>query len=267
MRFQSNSWASGRSLVVMLLISLSGTSLCFGKEKVKGSDATGEALKEEKIYTYLQRPSRDGIGKVYQGREISHVMGHLGAPWLERISREAEEKPSLLVKNMGLKPGMNIADIGAGSGYFTRRIAPIVGPKGKVYAVDIQQEMLDILVAKLKKKDIHNVIPILGKIDDPKLPAESIDLAFMVDVYHEFSHPHEMMHGIMKALKPGGIVVWIEYRKEDPLVRIKPLHKMSKAQVEREAKFVGLEFDHSFDELPQQHVLFYKKTTGEKEKK
>lgn len=228
-------------------------------EKDKSLEAESKKKNEEKIYTSLEFPSRDGIGKVYLGREISHVMGHLGAPWLERISREAEEKPSVLIKNMGLKPGMNVADIGAGSGYFSRRIAPIIGPKGKLYAVDIQQEMLDILVEKLKKKGLNNIVPVLGKIDDPNLPDETIDLAFMVDVYHEFSHPYEMMQGIISSLKPGGIVVWIEYRLEDPLVAIKKLHKMSKAQVDKEARFVGLEFVRSFEALPRQHVLFYRK--------
>lgn len=259
MYFQPNMGVLGRIFAfTVLFVSTSVVASIAGEKEDKTAEQK-KSSEEGEIYTYLQKPSRDGIGKVYQGREISHVMGHLGAPWLERISREAEEKPSVLIKNMGLKPGMNIADIGAGSGYFTRRIAPIVGPKGKVYAVDIQQEMLDILLGKLKKKDINNVIPVLGKINDPKLPPESVDLAFMVDVYHEFSHPYEMMKGIKKALKPGGLVVWIEYRKEDPLVRIKPLHKMSKDQVKREALFVGLEFDHSFNDLPQQHVLFYRK--------
>lgn len=230
-------------------------------------DVSKERGKVDPIYTYLDFPSRDGIGKVFQGREISHVMGHQGAPWLERISREAEEKPSVLIKNMGLKKGMNVADIGAGSGYFTRRIAPLIGPEGKVYAVDIQQEMLDILVEKMEKKGFQNVVPVLGTIDDPKLKPESIDIAFMVDVYHEFSHPHEMMQGIVKALKPGGVVIWIEYRLEDPLVLIKRLHKMSRKQVDKEAKNFGLEFSHSFDELPRQHVLFYKKPIKKKKSK
>lgn len=211
------------------------------------------------IYSQMDRASRDGIGKVFLGREISHVMGHLGAAWLERSSRELEERPMTLVRSLGLKPGMNVADIGAGSGYFTRRIAPLIGPEGKVYAVDIQQEMLDILSEKLKSYDIENVVPVLGTIDDPKLPENSIDVAIMVDVYHEFSHPWEMIQGMKKSLKPGGMIVWVEYRKEDPLVPIKELHKMSREQVDKEAQFSGLTFDHSFDDLPRQHVLFYKK--------
>ncbi len=164
-----------------------------------------------------------------------------------------------LVRSLGLKRGMNVADIGAGSGYFTRRIAPEIGPEGKVYAVDIQQEMLDIMQQKLRRYGIRNVVPVLGKIDDPKLKENTIDLVIMVDVYHEFSHPHEMMQGIIRALKPDGLVVWVEYRKEDPLVPIKELHKMSRGQVDREARFVGLEFVRSFDDLPRQHVLFYRK--------
>lgn len=222
-----------------------------------GTVCAGQAAGE--IYSTMPVPSRDGIGKVYLGREISHVMGHLGAGWLERTSRELEERPMQLVRSLGLKRGMNVADIGAGSGYFTRRIAPEIGPEGKVYAVDIQQEMLDIMQQKLRRYGIRNVVPVLGKIDDPKLKENTIDLVIMVDVYHEFSHPHEMMQGIIRALKPDGLVVWVEYRKEDPLVPIKELHKMSRGQVDREARFVGLEFVRSFDDLPRQHVLFYRK--------
>ena len=150
-------------------------------------------------YTYRNRHSRDGIGKFYMGREIAHVMGHLGAGWLERSSREAEERPQTLIKALKLKAGDKVADIGVGTGYFARRISRVIGPKGTVYGVDIQQEMLDLLKRNLKNAGINNVEGVLGTIQNPNLPANNIDLALMVDVYHEFSHPYEMMQNLCKA--------------------------------------------------------------------
>lgn len=244
-------WIGCPGFLGVVFIALMGSVVAAEEEKV------ADSLRPE-IYSMMEIPSRDGTGKVFLGREISHVMGHQGAGWLERSSRELEERPMELIRNLDLKPGMNVADIGVGSGYFTRRIAPLIGPEGNVYAVDIQQEMLDILKEKLENYNVHNVIPILGTIDDPKLPENSVDLAIMVDVYHEFSHPYEMIQAMKKALKPGGRIVWIEYRKEDPLVPIKELHKMSRDQVDKEARFSGLVLDKSYDGLPRQHVLFYK---------
>lgn len=210
-------------------------------------------------YTRMDVPSRDGIGKVYMGREISHVMGHQGATWLERKGREAEEKPATLIKALGLKPGDKVADIGCGSGYFTRRLAREIGPEGTVYAVDIQPEMLTILDAKMAEAGVANYKPVLGTISDPKLPANTIDLVLFVDVYHEFSHPYEMMDNISKSLKKGGRVVWVEYRKEDPKVPIKPLHKMSEAQVKKEASVHPLEYVETIGVLPRQHIVIFKK--------
>lgn len=210
-------------------------------------------------YTEMDVPSRDGIGKVYMGREISHVMGHQGATWLERKGREAEEKPATLIKALGLKPGDKVADIGCGSGYFTRRLAKEIGPEGTVYAVDIQPEMLTILDAKMAEAGVANYKPVLGTISDPRLPAETIDLVLFVDVYHEFSHPYEMMDNICKSLKKGGRVVWVEYRKEDPKVPIKPLHKMSEAQVKKEASVHPLEHVETIGVLPRQHIIVFKK--------
>lgn len=203
--------------------------------------------------------SRDGIGKFYMGREISHVMGHLGAGWLERKERETEEKPATLMKALKLKNGDNVADIGCGSGYFTRRLAKEIGPKGTVYAVDIQPEMLTILDAKMSEAGVKNYKPIRGTIQDPKLPENTIDLVLFVDVYHEFSHPHEMMANICRSLKKGGRVVWVEYRKEDPKVPIKPLHKMSEAQVKKEAAVHPLEYVETIGVLPRQHIIIFKK--------
>jgi ubiquinone/menaquinone biosynthesis C-methylase UbiE len=214
------------------------------------------------VYEYVE-PSRDGIGKVYMGREISRVMGHLGAGWLERPGREAEEKPALLIDNLGLEPDHVVADIGAGTGYFTFRLAPRV-PEGRVLAVDIQPEMLAILDRRERELGLTNVEPILGQIDDPKLPAGAVDLVLMVDAYHEFSHPAEMMTGIVNGLKPGGRVALIEYRAEDPAVRIKPLHKMTERQAIKEMTAAGLIHVETLDVLPQQHLMFFEKPAVER---
>ena len=176
----------------------------------------------------------DGIGKYYMSREIAGVMGHQAMMWLERSSRVTEENPDLTVEQLELKNDDVVADIGAGSGYFSFRIAQKV-PEGKVYAVDIQPEMLNAIDAKLaedaalskSENNITNIETVLGQEDNPSLPNESIDLAFMVDAYHEFAYPREMMEGVVQALKPGGRVVLLEYRQENPMIMIKPLHKMT----------------------------------------
>jgi precorrin-6B methylase 2 len=210
-------------------------------------------------YEQRKSPNIDGIGKFYLGREISHVMGHQGADWLERPEREAEERTDLLMPALKLKPGMAVADIGAGTGYFSWRLAKEVGAKGKVYAVDIQQEMLDLLQRNMKQRGVANVISALGTVTDPKLPANSLDLVLMVDVYHEFDHPYEMLSGIWKALKPGGRVVFVEYRGEDPEVPIKRLHKMTEAQVRKEAEVFPFEWVETNPVLPRQHIIVFRK--------
>ena len=211
-------------------------------------------------YTYRIQHSRDGIGKFFMGREIAHVMGHLGAGWLERSSREIEERPQTLIRALKLKAGDKVADIGVGTGYFARRISRIIGPKGTVYGVDIQQEMLDLLGRNLKNAGIKNVEGVLGTISNPNLPANTIDLVLMVDVYHEFSHPYEMMQNICNALKTGGRVAFVEYRMEDPKVPIKLLHKMSQLQVLKEASPHPLEWVETISVLPRQHIIIFKKT-------
>lgn len=214
-------------------------------------------------YSFADEFPDDAIGKIYMDRFISHVMGHQGAPWLERSEREREEKPSKLIELMGIKPGDHVADIGAGSGYHVRRIAPIVGEGGQVYAVDIQPEMLAILERGLTREGINNVTMILGEIDDPNLKPESIDMAFMVDVYHEFSHPYEMTAALVEALKPGGRLILVEYRKEDPRVPIKPSHKMSAAQIRKEMEPHALEWvSTDSTTLPWQHVAIFRKVSG-----
>ena len=193
------------------------------------------------------------------GREIAQVMGHQAADWLDRPEREAEEAPSLLIRSLKLKPGMAIADIGAGSGYLSFPMAKLVAPSGKVYAVDIQQEMLDIIKKRARVRRLSNVVPVLGTISDPKLEKDSIDLIIMVDVYHEFDHPWEMTTAMVKALKPGGRLVFVEYRREDPNVPIKLVHKMSVEQVRKEMSIHSLKWVKTLTILPRQHIIIFQK--------
>ncbi|HEY9690676.1 MAG TPA: class I SAM-dependent methyltransferase [Oculatellaceae cyanobacterium] len=211
-------------------------------------------------YIYQERTihNPDGIGKFYLGREIAQVMGHQGAGWLERPTREVEEKPSLVVKALNLKLTDVVADIGAGTGYFSFMIAPYV-TKGKVLAVDIQPEMLEIIDFFKQEKNITNVQPILANLTSPNLLPESIDLALMVDVYHELEYPYEMMDEVVKALKPNGRVVLVEYRKENPFILIKGLHKMTVKQIKKEMSAVGLVWQETQEFLPQQHFIVFQK--------
>lgn len=209
------------------------------------------------VYTYRRR-TFDGIGKIYHGREIAQVMGHLGAGWLERPEREQEEATRKAIDLMDFKPSDVVADIGAGTGFFSFPIAQRVA-KGKVLAVDIQQEMLDLVTRKAKELGVKNVEPVLGTVSDPKLPENTVDAVLMVDAYHEFDHPFEMMTAIRRALKPGGRVILIEYRGEDPAVYIKPLHKMTEKQVRLEMEAVGLTFVANRKDLPKQHLLIFQR--------
>ncbi|OFE11630.1 methyltransferase type 11 [Pseudohongiella acticola] len=209
-------------------------------------------------YEFDPARSQGGTGKFYMGREISGVMGHQAAGWLEREQRTHEEMPDEVVANMGLEPDDVVADIGAGTGYFTFRMAPLV-PEGKVLATDIQPEMLTLLRQRQAELGISNVEPLLGQIDDPGLPENAVDVVLLVDAYHEFSHPFEMMDGINNALKPGGRVILLEYRAEDDTVPIRPLHKMSEEQVVREMSVFGLHWDDTLDFLPWQHMLIFSK--------
>ncbi|HYX38553.1 MAG TPA: class I SAM-dependent methyltransferase, partial [Oligoflexus sp.] len=195
--------------------------------------------------------------KTYMGRELADVMGPAGIEWLERDSRESEERLTLLMTALALKPGMQVADIGAGSGVITRMMASRVLPGGMIYAVDIQQEMLDRLTQENTKAGIKNVKPVLGGIKSPKLPPGSQDLILMVDVYHEFSHPFEMMKSTTEALKKGGLLALVEYRGEDPKVPIKADHKMTVAQIRKEMgrKELNLEFVRVDSSLPRQHLV------------
>jgi SAM-dependent methyltransferase len=213
--------------------------------------------REAAEYTHAAA-SPDGTGKFYEGREIAQVMGFDGAPWLDRPSRESEERPDLLIEELKLQPAMTIADIGAGSGYFERRLAPLL-PQGKIYAVDVQPEMVDLLGALAREPATHNVVPILGAEDDVKLPANSLDLALLVDVYHELAFPAEITRSLLTALKPGGRLVFVEYRLEDPAVAIKPLHKMSVVQLRREMRSFPLTWERTSERLPVQHIVIFRK--------
>jgi ubiquinone/menaquinone biosynthesis C-methylase UbiE len=207
-------------------------------------------------YMLKPNPDPDGIGKVYMQREIAQVMGHQGAGWLERSTRILEERPQKAIDLLDLKATDTIADIGAGTGYFTFRMAKQVA---KVYTVDVQPEMLAMMAKRQSENGIDNVERILGEPQDPHLPEGAIDLALMVDAYHEFDFPREMMQGIVRGLKPGGRVALLEYKAENPLVMIKPLHKMTQGQVRRELESVGLEFVENRRGLPQQHLLIFRK--------
>lgn len=202
--------------------------------------------------------SRDGIGKWYMGREISHTMHHAHAEWFDRPEREREERPAKMISRMELDPSDVIADIGCGTGYHSLRIAPLV-PEGKVYAVDIQAPMLDSVFARSMAQGLENVEPVLGTVTDPSLPSGRVDKVLMVDVYHEFDHPKEMMEGIVGAMKPGATLYLVEFRGEDPTVPIKPLHKMTKEQAVKEMEAAGLEWVSSWNGLPWQHFMVFRK--------
>ena len=216
-------------------------------------------LAKETNQTYIYgKASRDGIGKFYQGREISKVMGHLGASWLERPKREQEERTDLLINGLDLKPSDHVADIGAGSGYFSFRMAKLL-PQGKVYAVDISPQMIGIVRSKMARDNVQNVEPIQSTITQTKLNPNSVDAALIVDAYHEFSHPLEMTTSILESLKPGGKLVLIEYRMEDPSVPIKLLHKMTEKQAISEMKTAGFKWEKTLTMLPQQHFMIFRK--------
>jgi ubiquinone/menaquinone biosynthesis C-methylase UbiE len=248
-----------RIFLGLALLAMAAGQLSAQTKTDTAKEKTTTSSKTPQRYETRERHDPDGIGKFYLGREIAHVMGHQGADWLERPERIDEEKPDRLVELLKLKPGDKVADVGAGTGYISERLSKKVGPAGKVYATDIQQEMLDLLGEKMKAKNIANIVPVLGTIENSKLPADTLDLVIMVDVYHEFSHPYEMLASIRDALKPGGRVAFVEYREEDPTVPIKPVHKMSVLQVKKEAAAAGLEFVELIRSLPRQHVILFQR--------
>jgi ubiquinone/menaquinone biosynthesis C-methylase UbiE len=200
----------------------------------------------------------NGINKWYMGRQIAHVMSHFGIDWLEREEREMEENTSQLLKNLAVKPGMVVADIGAGSGYHSALLSKMVGT-GKVFAVDVEPEMIAYLNARIKQEKLSRIVPVLSTEQKVSLPENTIDMMLLVDVYHEFSFPYEMALSMRAALKPGGKLVLVEFRAEDPTVPIKTIHKMSEAQAIKEFKAAGFAFDKNIDNLPWQHCMVFTK--------
>jgi ubiquinone/menaquinone biosynthesis C-methylase UbiE len=197
--------------------------------------------------------------RFYKGREIAQTMHYEGAAWLTRESRQREEDCETMLAALGVKPGQTVCDMGCGNGFYSLELARLVGENGKVLAVDIQREMLQMLKERAADEKITNIELVLGTIVDPKLPENSVDLMLMVDVYHEFSHPEEMLAAIRKSLKPNGRVALVEFRAEDPKVPIKPLHKMSKEQIMKEFPPNGFKLVEEFDELPWQHLMFFER--------
>jgi SAM-dependent methyltransferase len=195
----------------------------------------------------------------YMGREIAQTMHFAGAPWLTRESRDREEEPAKLMKALNLQPGQTVGDLGCGNGFYTTRLAQAAGPTGKVLAVDIQPEMLDMLKARAAKSNLKNIHPILGTTSDPKLPENQLDLVLLVDTYHEIDHPVEILAAIRKSLSKTGRLCLVEFRAEDPDVPIKPLHKMSKKQILKEIPANGFKLVEEFDGLPWQHVMFFQR--------
>jgi ubiquinone/menaquinone biosynthesis C-methylase UbiE len=210
---------------------------------------------------YETRAAHDpnGIGKFYMGREIAHVMGPGGIPWLEREERESEERPQQTIAALEIRPGQTVADLGAGSGYYTFRIAPLVGASGKVLAIDVEPAMLRVVAERARRESVTNVETVRSSPRDPNLPAGSIDLLFMVDVYHELEYPYEMLREVHTALRPEGRVALIEYRAEDPKVMIKAVHKMSERQIIRELEAAGFRHLKTVRTLPVQHLVIFRK--------
>ncbi len=245
---------TARIRTTSLTFLLVATACAGGSTRTASTESSPTVSRE-----YTSAPATvDGIGKVYMGREISQVMGHLGAEWLERDTRVQEERTDLLMDFLLGLDATVVADIGVGTGYFAlpwaRRLS-----RGRVLGVDIQPEMLAILTERAAEEGLENVEPIQGAIDDPKLPVAAVDVVLIVDAYHEFSHPREMMEGIVRGLRPGGRLVLVEYRSEDPFVFIKDLHKMTEAQAILEVEAAGLDWVSTEDFLPQQHVLVFEK--------
>jgi precorrin-6B methylase 2 len=210
-------------------------------------------------YETRARHDPDGIGKFYLGREIAHVMGPSGVSWLERPERESEERPQLTLDAMEIKAGQTVADLGAGSGYYSFRVVPLVGERGRVLSIDVEPRMLRIIGERAKRDGIQNITTVLGTPSDPNLEPNSVDLLFMVDVYHELEYPFEVMTRVRQALKPGGRVALIEYRAEDPAVMIKPVHKMTQRQIIKELTAAGFRHQKTIRTLPLQHLVLFEK--------
>ncbi|WP_231743659.1 class I SAM-dependent methyltransferase [Stieleria neptunia] len=232
---------------------LLGPACCAQDAVVEESSSAAETASQP---SSDEKP-KERARKSYLGRVVAQPMSHLGASWLVRPERDDEENASESFQKLGLEPGMVLCDLGCGNGYWTLPMARKVGPEGAVYAVDIQREMLQKLRQRADQFGLKNIRPVLGTIDNPKLPQNKIDLLLMVDVYHEFSHPQSMLWEIRRSLTPTGVVALLEYRKEDPTVPIKLLHKMSKRQIMKEYEANGFKLVREYNELPWQHLMFF----------
>jgi ubiquinone/menaquinone biosynthesis C-methylase UbiE len=230
---------------IMLLYTAPAAAQRLTPDSTLGSGSTTEAETIPSAQTH------------YLGRRIADTMHHTGAPWLTRGSREEEERCSMMLTNLGVKPGMTVCDMGCGNGYYSLQLAKLVGSKGRVWAVDVQPEMLKLLREQIRLAGAENVTPILGQVHDPKLPPGEVDIFLLVDVYHEFSHPQQMLTAMRRSLAKNGVVVLVEYREEDPKVPIKPLHKMSRNQVLKELQANGFRLVKQYDGLPWQHMLSF----------
>jgi ubiquinone/menaquinone biosynthesis C-methylase UbiE len=237
--------------ILVLSLSCDSTALQLVAQE-KPADQTAETSDDDQD---VIPPGRT----TYFGRRIAQTMGYGGADWLIRQNREDEERPSEVMKQLELKPGMVVCDMGCGNGFYSLMMAKAVAPDGKVLAVDIQPEMLHMLELRGKELGTTNIEPILSTVADPKLPKGVVDLLLMVDVYHEFSHPEQMLSGIRESLKPKGLVALLEYREEDRTVPIKPLHKMSKRQILREYQANGFRLAKQYDGLPWQHLMYFER--------
>jgi precorrin-6B methylase 2 len=253
---------------IMAIFAMAGALDSFSQRYAVLSGVSGQAITAQSVASnprtqplYETRAQHDpnGTGKVYMDREIAQVMGPGGIEWLDRPEREEEEHPVEVLDSLDLRPGEVVADLGAGSGYFTFRMAPKVGKTGRVLAVEIQEAMLTTLRERAATKKTTNVEVVQGSEIDPHLPAGAVDLVLVVDVYHELAYPFEVMTKVRESLKPGGRVVFVEYRKEDPAVRIKEVHKMSVKQLEREMSAVGLVRVRTVETLPLQHIVIFEK--------
>jgi len=232
-----------------LLVWASG---CVGHKEREGS-ASDTLVSANVPYAY-RVPTSHGIGKIYMGREISRPFYVGEAAWLERPERTAQEFPDRVMEALGLFPDMDVADIGSGTGFFTFRLAALV-PRGLVYAVDIQQEMLDVIASRRDSVGLTNVIPVLGSEQSPGLPESALDAVLVVDSYHEFAYPYEMMRSILESLKPGGRLALVVYRGEDATIPLDPLRKLTLEQVRREMEVVGFRWVRSLEVLPVQHLI------------
>lgn len=244
-------WFFGSLLAGWLLCAAEITSVV-GQEKIEQLPEAGTVEEQQEDLEI------GGVNRTkYMGRRIADTMGYLGAPWLIRETRELEENPSVVLEQLGLKPGMSVCDLGCGNGFYTLLMAQKVGPTGKVYAVDIQPEMLQLLSRRAAEAKIEQIDMIHSTVKDAKLPEGKVDLLLLVDVYHEFSHPEEMLASIRKSLSPEGVIALVEFRGEDPRVPIKPLHKMTKKQILKEYQANGFRLVREFDGLPIQHLMFF----------